>query len=239
MRAELLVGLHIHTIGTVIEIEIVDVGRTHVNAEGIGDLAERDVQALGFFAIDGDHILRIARGVGGEESGEVFFLALAARASEVVSDFVEILKSVIALIQEFELESAKLAETLHGGGFEGDDDGAGNSEERTAQSIDDYGGGVVAAFALRIRPQAQENQAGVGRAASEAEAGDREGVLDFRKILADGGHLLADFLRVFQRSSGGSLNGDDEISLIFVGDEALGHVQKDEVSETESGGKQD
>ena len=154
-----------------------------------------------------------------------------------MGDFVEILKSVIALILDFELESAELAETLHGGRFEGDDDGAGNSEERTAQSIDDCGGGVVAAFALRVRAEAQENHAGVGRAASEA--GDGEGTLDFRKILADGGYLLADFPRVFQRSSGGSLDGDDEISLIFVGDEAFGHVQEDDVSETKSGGKQD
>ena len=64
MGAELFVGLHIDTIGTVIEIEIVDVGRTHVDAEGVGDLAERDVQALGFFAVDGDDILRIVCGVG-------------------------------------------------------------------------------------------------------------------------------------------------------------------------------
>ncbi len=54
MRAELFVGLDVDAIGTVIEIEIVDVGRTHVDAEGVGDLAERDVQALGFFAVDGD-----------------------------------------------------------------------------------------------------------------------------------------------------------------------------------------
>ena len=72
MRAELLVGLHIHPIRTVIEIEVVDVSRTHVDAERVGDLAQRDVQALGLFAIDGDHILRIAGGVGGEESGEIF-----------------------------------------------------------------------------------------------------------------------------------------------------------------------
>ena len=107
--AELFVGLHIHTIGTVIEIEIVDVGRAHVDAESVGDLTERDVQALGFFAIDGDDILRIACRVGGEQSGEVLFFALAAGASQVVGDFVEILKSVVALIQEFELESAELA----------------------------------------------------------------------------------------------------------------------------------
>ena len=43
--------------------------------------------------------------------------------------FVEILQGVTTLIQKFVLESAKLAETLHGGRFEGNDDRAGNSEQ--------------------------------------------------------------------------------------------------------------
>src|SRR5208283_63847 len=231
------VGLHINPIRTVIEIEIVDVGGAHVDAEGVGDLAERDVQAFGFFAIDGDDKLRIAGGVGGEESGEV--VAPETSASEVVGNFVEILKSVIALIQEFELESAELAETLHGGRFERDDDGSGNSEQGAAQPLDDGGGGVVAALALLVGPERQEDQAGVGRVASEAEAGDGKGAFDFGKIPGDGDYLLADVLRVFERSPGGSLDGDDEVSLIFGGDEALGHFPEDEVSQAEAGGKQD
>ena len=156
-----------------------------------------------------------------------------------MGDFVEILKSVIPLILEFELESAELSQTLHGGRFEGDNNRAGNSEEWAAQPIKDCGSGVLAALAFRIGPEAQENQAGVGRAASEAEAGNRKGVFDFREILGDGVHLRADFSRVFQRRSSGSLDGNDEVSLIFGGDEALGHLPEDEVSKTESGGKQD
>src|SRR5208282_198398 len=185
----------------------------------------------------GDDKLRIAGGVGGEESGEI--LAPEASAREIVGDFVEILKGVIALIQEFELEPAELAETLHGRRFEDDDNGAGNSEQGAAQSIENGGGGVVVALALRIRPEGQKYQAGVGRAASETEAGDGESAFDFRKILGDGGHLLADFPRVFERRSDGSLNDDDEVALIFGGNEGLGHVPEDEVSETESGEKQD
>src|SRR5208282_1368752 len=150
----------------------------------------------------GDDKLRIAGGVGGEESGEI--LAPEASAREIVGDFVEILKGVIALIQEFELEPAELAETLHGRRFEDDDNGAGNSEQGAAQSIENGGGGVVVALALRIRPEGQKYQAGVGRAASETEAGNGESAFDFRKILGDGGH-----------------------------------VPEDEVSETESGEKQD
>jgi len=96
VRAELLVGLDINTIRTVVEIEIVDVRRSHVDAEGVGDLAERDVKALGFFAIDGDDVLRIVRGIGAEESGEIFFLALAGGANQFVGGFVEVLEGVIA-----------------------------------------------------------------------------------------------------------------------------------------------
>src|ERR1700693_2164553 len=112
MRAKLFVGLYIDPIRTVVEIEIVDVGRTHVDAEGVGDLAERDVQALGFFTIDGYDVLRIVRGVGAEKCGEIFLLAPASPADQVVSGFVDILKGMRALIQELELKSAKRAETL-------------------------------------------------------------------------------------------------------------------------------
>src|SRR5271166_1992455 len=129
MRAELFVSLNVNTIRTVIEIEIVDVGRTHVDGEGIGDLTERDVQALGFFAIDGHDILRIVRGVGAEESGKVFFFTSETGAGQVVSYFVEILEGVIALIEKFILESTELAKTLHRGRFEADDNRARNSEQ--------------------------------------------------------------------------------------------------------------
>ena len=57
-------------------------------------------------------------------------------ANQVVSDFVEILESVTALIEEFVLEAAELAETLHGRRFERDDDGAGDSEQWAAQAIE-------------------------------------------------------------------------------------------------------
>jgi len=79
----------------------------------------------------------------------------------------------------------------------------------------------------------------LGALPPKLKAGDGEGVLDFRKILADGGHLGGDVSGVFERGSGGSLDGHDEVSLIFGGDEALGHLPVDEVSETEAGGEQD
>jgi len=98
---------------------------------------------------------------------------------------------------------------------------------------------VLGALTLRVRPEVQEDHADVGRAASEAEAGNREGAVDFRETSGDGAHLLGDVARIFQRSSGGSLDNDEEISLIFGGDKGLRHVPEDEVSEAETGDKQD
>src|SRR6202040_393767 len=107
------------------------------------------------------------------------------RADQVVSGFVEILKGVRGLIQELELKSAKRAETLHSGRFEGDHDRAGDPEQWAAESIDDGGGSVLAALALRVRLESQERETGVGGGASEAEAGDGEGTSDFRNTLRD------------------------------------------------------
>src|SRR5208283_344568 len=131
------------------------------------------------------------------------------------------------------------AKTLHSGRFEGDDDGAGNSEQLGAQSLDDRGGGVVVALPLLVRLEGQKDETGIGRVASEAEAGDGKSAQDFRKILGDGGDLCADVARVFERSSGGCLDSDDEVSLIFVGDEALRYLPEYEISKTESSGEED
>src|SRR5467141_2119584 len=105
--------------------------------------------------------------------------------------------------------------------------------------MDDGGGSVLAALALLVRLEGQEGETGVGGGAAKAKAGDGEGSQDFRNSFGDSGHLLADLPGVVKRSSSGRLHGDDEISLIFSGDKALGHFPKDEVRETESGGEED
>src|SRR5882762_840646 len=105
--------------------------------------------------------------------------------------------------------------------------------------MDDGGGSVLAALALLVRLEGQEGETGIGGGASKTEAGDGEGAQDFRNSFRDSGHLLADPPGVVERSSSGRLHGDDEISLIFSGNKALRHFPKDEVGETESGGKED
>ena len=58
-HTEGLVRLDEDAIGAVVEVEIVDVLRTHEDAESGGDLRERNVHRLGFRAINGDEHLRV------------------------------------------------------------------------------------------------------------------------------------------------------------------------------------
>src|SRR5271156_5834685 len=234
MRAELFVSLDVDAIGTIIEIKIVDIGRTHVDAEGVGDLAERDVQALGLFAVDGDDVLRIVRGVSAEESCQVFFRTLGGGTNEVVGGFVEILEGMSSLIEEFVLEAAELAETLDGRRLEGDHDGAGDSEERAAETVQDGSGGMLFTLTFTVRLERKKHETGVGSGAAEAEAGDREGASNFRDIFCNSRNLPADIAGVFERSSGWSLDGNDEVTLIFGRHEALRHVAECVVGEAEA-----
>jgi hypothetical protein len=68
--AKVLIGLNVDPVRAVVEVEVVDVDRSHVDLQGIGDLCERDAEGLCFFTIDLDGQLRIARRKAGEEPGE-------------------------------------------------------------------------------------------------------------------------------------------------------------------------
>ena len=112
--------------------------------------------------------------------------------------FVDVLEGVVALILQLELKAAKLAEALYGGRFEGDDEGAGDSEELRAQATDKVGGGVLFAFALRVGAEREKDETGVGGVASEAEAGDGERAFDLGEILGDGLDLTANVAGVLE-----------------------------------------
>src|SRR5208283_13372 len=149
VRAKLLVGLHVDAVGAVIEIKIVDVGRAHEHAERVDDLAERDVKTLRLLAVDGDDKLGIVGGVGGEQASEIF--ALVTGAHEVVGGLVEILQGVAALILQLELESSEFAEALDGGRLEWNNNRVGDSQQRTAQAIEDGCGIVFRSLAPGVR----------------------------------------------------------------------------------------
>ena len=58
-HAEGLIGLHKDAVGAVVVVEVVDVLRTHEDAQRCGDLRERNVHRLSLLAVDGDQHLRI------------------------------------------------------------------------------------------------------------------------------------------------------------------------------------
>ena len=80
------------------------------------------------------------------------------------------------------------------------------------------------ALALRIRFQRNEDETLIGGGAGKTEAGHGKGAFRLRQVGQHIGNLLADRLGVFERSSGGRLNHNDEVSLIFVWHEALRHA---------------
>ncbi len=63
LAAEGLVSLHVDAIGAIVEVEVVDVGRTHVHLQCVGDLLDGHLQAARLCAVDVHHELRV---VGGE-----------------------------------------------------------------------------------------------------------------------------------------------------------------------------
>src|SRR2546422_1126376 len=73
-HAEWLIGLHVYAIRAIVEVEIVHVLRTHVDTERLCDLANRYSDGLRLLAIDLHQLLRIIRGVTGEQSSQILAL---------------------------------------------------------------------------------------------------------------------------------------------------------------------
>ena len=72
LGAETAFGLNVNAVGAIVEIEIVYVYRAHVHLKRVGDLAERNLKALGFFAIEANEVLRVVGGETGEQAGQCF-----------------------------------------------------------------------------------------------------------------------------------------------------------------------
>ena len=66
LRAIALVGLHVYAVRAVVEIEVVDVTGAHVNFQRVSDLVQRNIKALGFFAVNAHHKLRVIGGKAAE-----------------------------------------------------------------------------------------------------------------------------------------------------------------------------
>ena len=114
--------MDVHAVGTVVEVEVVNVHRTHVDLQRVGDLAERHLQALGFFAVDVNDVLRIVSGEAAEEAHQVF--ARVSFGSQFVGGGRDGLQRITSQVFQFKLESAELAEAEDGRRIEHDHDGA-------------------------------------------------------------------------------------------------------------------
>jgi len=139
--AELLIGLDVDAVGTVVVVEVVDVSRAHVYLKGVSDLVKGDVHRLGFFTVDGNDHLRVVGSEGGVEVLQL--VALAAFPDDLIGDVGNVLEGVASEVLEFELEAAESADALDGGGFEGDDESSRNHKELGRNAGDYFRGGVA------------------------------------------------------------------------------------------------
>ena len=152
--AELLVRLDVDAIGPIVEVEIVHVSRSHVDAQRVGNLRERNVQALRLLAIDGHQILRIVRGERRDTADQIFALRLLAGSCRGLHS-ASSSQRVRRLILHYELESAKLSQALHGRGKRGKHDCPRNRKQTGTDAVQNCRRRMLLALALGIWLQAE------------------------------------------------------------------------------------
>ncbi len=158
---------------------------------------------------------------------------------QILRDVVELFDGVAAFVLHLKGEAAKAADAGDGRRQEGEGLHIGKLHQRSAETVDDGGGGILRALALIDVGQVQEDHALVGAAAGEAEAHDAEGADDVL-FLGDQGLDLAHGLRgVFHRGPLRRLHCNHEPALILVGNEAGGHHLVDNVGGTQPGKEND
>ena len=153
--------------------------------------------------------------------------------------FVQVLKTVIALVLHFELETSECAQPLHGRRLDSNDQRPGNTEHGAANAVQNSCGTLVFTLPLRIRLQCYKNQAAIGCAPAKTEARHCKRASNLRHRLGDRRYLLSNFAGVLQRRSRGSLHNDNQISLVLIWNEALRNSLKYEICQPESGRKED
>ncbi len=228
-HAEGLIGLHEDSIGAVVVVEVVDIFRSHEYAERGRDLGERNVHRLGLLAVDGDQFLGVVSGEGRDEAGQI--LAGVAGVHNLMGDAIEVADGVTAGILQLELKATKAADALDGGGFEHGNQAAIGREQETAEFGrevgHDVGSGVAFAAPLIGGFGADEHEALVGGAPGKAEAHYRERADDIGIGSHDGLGAVSQCAGVGERGARGRLHDDEEVALIFLGNEAGGHALVD------------
>ncbi len=217
------ISLYVDAVGAVVELEVVDVLRTHVDAEGVVDLRERNADGLGFVAIDGDDQLRVVGGEAGVEAGDAS-VRITASADDLVSDAIEIGEGVATFILQLELEAAEAADTLNGWRRESDDKASGDAEELGLDTGDDVCIGMTLLEPRVFRIERSEDDALVGGCAIEAEAHDGEGAEDVGVFGENDLCLIGEMRGVAERRTLRSEYLHDQVALIFCRNEARGNV---------------
>src|SRR5579862_4249680 len=97
---------------------------------------------------------------------------------------------------------------------------------------------MLLALALRIRLEWHKDNSLIRRAAGKTEARNRKRSLSLRHIAQQLRNLFPNRFGVFQGCTGGRLNDDNKISLVFVWDESTGNAREHKISQPQTGEKQ-
>ena len=116
--AVLLVGLHVHAVGAVVEVEVVHVGRAQEHLERVRDLAQRQVQAARLVAVDVDHELRVVGAEAREEPDDP--AALVGAGGQGAGGVGQAGDLPARLVEQLVLEAAEDGEALDAGRRERD-----------------------------------------------------------------------------------------------------------------------
>ena len=169
--AELLIGLDINAIGTVVEVEVVDVVEP-MKVCRVELIWERNPEAFGFFAVDLHQYLRSAGGVSGVNGLRREFGALAGSSKELLQGGVQLLGGAEASLLKLIGKASKCAETLNGWRSKGNDQGIGDGAQRSAKESITASNECCLTFALGDGLEVDEHESAIGSSTAEAKAGN-------------------------------------------------------------------
>ena len=219
-QAEAVVRLGIHLICASQEIEVVDVGRSHVDGHRLEHAGDRNAQQFGLRAVDVGIDLRRAGIEQRERLGEARIAATAPTTSQVA--FSSAGRPRPAAILDVSLEAATCTNPWHRRRLEHEDERIGQDRELLAHIGQDLGGSEIFLDALLERLENDEDHAGVGGVGEcrSVKADERIDVLDALALENDVGRLAQHLVGTVKRCAGRKLEGRDQIATIKLRDEA-------------------
>src|SRR5262249_44932579 len=135
LRSELLIGLDVDAVRTVVEVEIIHVRRSEQHLHRFRHIAQRQPQALRPFTVDVHEQLWIVRGDRREYPGDA--RRRIARGDELIGRTLQVFDRPAALIEELVGEAAELTQTVDRRRQKWKHHRAGYLSERTEHLTDD------------------------------------------------------------------------------------------------------